>query len=92
MAEDGEERFGTNFTFAKDRRSESKLIKSADYAIGFAAWFARIMNCLGGVVERDARPPILLLASFYFYPFTFLLFYPFTPLLFYSFTFLLFIA
>mgnify|MGYP007061073916 CR=1 FL=1 len=36
-AEDGEERFGTNFTFAKDRRSESKLSKSGDYALGFAA-------------------------------------------------------
>ena len=97
-AEDGEERFGTNFTFAKDRRSVSKLSKSAGYALGLAAWFARIMNCLGGVVERDARPPIMLLASFYFYPFTFLLFYPFTllslysfiPLLFYPFTLLLF--
>lgn len=43
-AEDGVERFGTNFTFAKDRRSESKLSKSAGYALGFAAWFARIMN------------------------------------------------
>ena len=36
-AEDGEERFGTNFTFAKDRRSKSKLSKSGDYALGFAA-------------------------------------------------------
>ena len=43
-AEDGEERFGTNFMFAKDRRSESKLSKSAGYVLGFAAWFARIMN------------------------------------------------
>ena len=43
-AEDLEERFGINFTFAKDRRSESKLSKSAGYALGFAAWFARIMN------------------------------------------------
>ena len=36
-AEDGEERYGTNFTFAKDRRSKSKLSKSGDYALGFAA-------------------------------------------------------
>ena len=43
-AEDGEERFGINFTFAKDRRSESTLSESADYALGFAAWSARIMN------------------------------------------------
>ena len=43
-AEDGEERVGINFTFAKDRRSESTLSESADYALGFAAWSARIMN------------------------------------------------
>ena len=57
MAEDWEERFGTNFTFAKDRRSESKLSKSAGYALGLAAWFARIMNYeLLGWCCRAGRP------------------------------------
>ena len=41
------------------------LRKAVHYALGFAAYFARIMNyeLLGGVVERDARPPIF----FYFF-------------------------
>ena len=43
-AKDVEERFGINFTFAKDWRAESTLSRSADYALGFAAWSARIMN------------------------------------------------
>ena len=89
MSEEGEERFGTNFTFAKDRRSESKLSKSADYAIGFAAWFARIMNyeLLGWCCRAGRSISYHAISQFFtFYPFTFLPFYPFTPLLFYSFT------
>ena len=39
------------------------LRKAVHYALGFAAYFAKIMNyeLLGGVVERDARPPVFLL-------------------------------
>ena len=40
----GKERPRINFMFATDRRSKSKLSKSGDYALGFAAWSARIMN------------------------------------------------
>ena len=78
-AEDGEERFGINFTFAKDRRSESKLSKSADYAIGFAAWFARIMNyeLLGWCCRAGRSTSYHAISQFF----------TFTPLLF---TFLLF--
>ena len=86
-AEDGEERFGTNFTFAKDRRSESKLSKSAGYALGFAAWFARIMNyeLLGWCCRAGRSTSYHAISQFFtFYPFTFLPFYPFTLLLFYS--------
>ena len=60
MAEDGEERVGINLTFAKDRRAgrSTTQSKTIHYVLGFVLWCARIMNCLGGVVERDARPPI----------------------------------
>ena len=90
-AEDGEERFGTNFTFAKDRRSESKLSKSAGYALGLAAWFARIMNyeLLGWCCRAGRSTSYLTISQFLFLPlyfFTFLLFYSFTLLLFYPFT------
>lgn len=96
-AEDGEERFGINFTFAKDRRSESKLSKSAGYALGLAAWFARIMNyeLLGWCCRAGRSTSYLTISQFLllpFYPFTLLPLYFFTPLLFYFFTFLLFIA
>ena len=99
-AEDGEERFGINFTFAKDRRSESKLSKSAGYALGFAAWFARIMNyeLLGWCCRAGRSTSYLTISQFLLLPlyfFTLLLFYPFPPfppLLYYFFTFLLFIA
>ena len=85
MAEDWEERFGTNFTFAKDRRSESKLSKSAGYALGLAAWFARIMNyeLLGWCCRAGRSTSYLTISQFLLLPLYF-----FTPLLFYSFTFL----
>ena len=88
-AEDGEERFGTNFTFAKDRRSESKLSKSAGYALGFAAWFARIMNyeLLGWCCRAGRSTSYHAISQFLLLPL-----YLFTFLPFYFFTFLLFIA
>ena len=91
-AEDGEERFGTNFTFAKDRRSVSKLSKSAGYALGLAAWFARIMNyeLLGWCCRAGRSTSYHAISQFLFLPLYFLLFYFFTLLLFYSFTLLLF--
>ena len=83
-AEDGEERFGTNFTFAKDRRSESKLSKSAGYALGFAAWFCRLVcknyELLGWCCRAGRSTSYHAISQF----FTLLLFYPFTFLLFYS--------
>ena len=85
MAEDWEERFGTNFTFAKDRRSESKLSKSAGYALGLAAWFCRLVcknyELLGWCCRAGRSTSYHAISQFFtFTPllFTFLFFYSFT--------------
>ena len=62
-AEDGEEMVGINFTFAKDRRSSvlvrqhwaNRLIMRSALPLGLQELWT--INCLGGVVELDARPP-----------------------------------